>query len=271
MISLLSSGSGPLQPSKKIGYQDIKVGIPSVLLCIEMSIFSVMHLFAFPWKEYKISPDPLAMHGAGYSGGEPKYKGAMKAMVDVFNPWDMIKASARGFRWLFVGYRKRTNDISYQGQNKPNNNSGSTENPYSGTDLQPGATELRPSEDGRQARATTELGEDDRAGLLRHSATPAQVALAAPYREYTNDEFAAGDDSVLDLGAAAHHSHPVNASSAEASYPTDMSKASDYVPGSDADTGYHPGVGPGGVHPALRSGDNQEDAWDHWAGAQRPS
>ncbi|KAG9715417.1 DUF300-domain-containing protein, partial [Aureobasidium melanogenum] len=55
IISFLSSSNGPLQPTKKISYPDIKVGIPSMLLCVEMAIFAVMHLFAFPWREYDLS------------------------------------------------------------------------------------------------------------------------------------------------------------------------------------------------------------------------
>ncbi|KAL2357835.1 organic solute transporter subunit alpha/Transmembrane protein [Cryomyces antarcticus] len=48
VISFLSSSNGPLKPTSKIYYNDIKVGIPSMLLCVEMAIFAVMHLFAFP-------------------------------------------------------------------------------------------------------------------------------------------------------------------------------------------------------------------------------
>ncbi|KAK5137860.1 hypothetical protein LTR08_006629 [Meristemomyces frigidus] len=275
LISLLSSGSGPLQPSKKIGYQDIKVGIPSVLLCIEMSIFAVMHLFAFPWKMYRISPDPLTMHGAGYSGGQAKYKGGplgIKAMADAFNPWDIIKASARGFRWLFVGYRHRTDDVSYQNPHKMDATNEVTGSTYPVTS--DGATELRPSDDGRRGRGTPEFGEDDRAGLLRHSAIPAGAPSTPPDRTYTNDEFAAGDDAGLDLRAP--HSHHHGSSSAAAPNPASVNgfKSSDYGPPqtdfSGDDTGYHPGIGPGVMHPAMRDGDDGGDQWNHWAGAQRP-
>ncbi|EMC98837.1 hypothetical protein BAUCODRAFT_55598, partial [Baudoinia panamericana UAMH 10762] len=117
VISLLSSSDGPLKPTDKVSYQDIKVGIPSVMLCIEMAGFAVLHLFAFPWKEYSTKrKDPLELTGAGFSGEIPRYKGGplgIKAMGDAFNPWDIIKASGRGFRWLFVGYKKRTLDRSY--------------------------------------------------------------------------------------------------------------------------------------------------------------
>lgn len=54
--------------------------------------------------------------GSGYSGS-PHYKGGFlgsRALLESFNPWDIIKASARGFRWLFVGVGRRKEDSSYQ-------------------------------------------------------------------------------------------------------------------------------------------------------------
>jgi hypothetical protein len=96
-----------LKPSKKISYVDIKVGIPAVLLAVEMSMFAVMHIFAFSWKPYDIrhNPDPAAQYLGGRFG--------WKALFDAFNLWDIVKASARGFKWLFVGARHREQDISY--------------------------------------------------------------------------------------------------------------------------------------------------------------
>ncbi|KAF2862450.1 DUF300-domain-containing protein [Piedraia hortae CBS 480.64] len=152
-ISLLSSSHGPLQPTKKLGYQDIKVGIPSVLLCIEMAIFAIMHIFAFPYKPYIAHLDPLTVSGAGFSGATAQYQGAFRALADVANPWDMIKASARGFRWLFVGRKHRMNDSSYQlGKTDDATNPGQPPEPY-------------------QSYSNVELpryNEDDRAGLLQN-------------------------------------------------------------------------------------------------------
>lgn len=71
VISLLSSDRGPLQPTKKLAYQDIKIGIPSVMLCIEMAGFSVLHIFAYPWKTYSLehNRDPLMTTGGGGTVG----------------------------------------------------------------------------------------------------------------------------------------------------------------------------------------------------------
>jgi hypothetical protein len=112
MISFLSSsiipGGALLTPSDKIAYPDIKVGIPSMLLAIEMSIFAVLHIFAFSWKSYDIAknPDPAVQYHGGVFGS--------KAIWEAFNLWDIVKAAARGFRWLFHGSRYRERDISYE-------------------------------------------------------------------------------------------------------------------------------------------------------------
>ncbi|TKA57579.1 hypothetical protein B0A49_10122, partial [Cryomyces minteri] len=117
VISFLSSSNGPLKPTSKIYYNDIKVGIPSMLLCVEMAIFAVMHLFAFPWKEYDLSRsahfDPHTHNVSGSGPGKLQYRGFARALLDAFNPWDIVKASARGARWLVVGRKHRTNDSSY--------------------------------------------------------------------------------------------------------------------------------------------------------------
>ncbi|KAI9793678.1 MAG: hypothetical protein M1816_007573 [Peltula sp. TS41687] len=107
MISLLTS-THVLRPSSKISYADIKVGFPSLLICIEMAIFSVLHLWAFTWREYETSKV-----AAFYEGVQAGYGGVMTAFKDAFNPWDIVKSVGRGFRWLFVGRRARLSDRSY--------------------------------------------------------------------------------------------------------------------------------------------------------------
>lgn len=91
-----------------MAYPDIKVGIPSLLLAIEMTIFAIIHIFAFSWKPYDITKnaDP-SLH---YQGG----KFGWYALWDAFNLWDVVKAAARGFRWLFHGRKFREHDASYE-------------------------------------------------------------------------------------------------------------------------------------------------------------
>lgn len=119
MISLLTS-TGVIKASPRIAQPDIKIGIPALLLCIEMAIFSVFHLWAFPWTVYDIRrsaivasesapgflPDPKTAYGGGPFG--------IRALMDAFNPWDLVKAVGRGFRWFAVGRRTREQDPSYR-------------------------------------------------------------------------------------------------------------------------------------------------------------
>jgi hypothetical protein len=66
-----------------------------------MALFSILHIFAFPWKPYDISKSESA--SAFYDGGILGWR----AILDAFNPMDFVRAAARGFRWLFVGIKNR--------------------------------------------------------------------------------------------------------------------------------------------------------------------
>jgi len=137
-----------------VGYNDIHVGIPSLLLCIEMALFAILHLWAFPYRHPYANAAELAKHKAlsatnpstlnntlngddlenvsridldttpiqgtknrkptGYAKEQPPYEGGtlgIKALIDALNPWDIIKATGRGFRWLFVGVKKRNDPV----------------------------------------------------------------------------------------------------------------------------------------------------------------
>src|SRR5271168_5415199 len=112
MISILTSSTLKIvKPTSKIAYPDLKVGIPSLLLCIEMAIFAVLHLFAFPWTPYSKESDASKQQFSPSDSGhlendeiEPRQGGSMviKALADAMNPWDLVKGFARGMRWLVV-------------------------------------------------------------------------------------------------------------------------------------------------------------------------
>ena len=92
-----------------------------MLLTLEMAIFAVLHLWSFPWrKPYSLknhSFNAVTAPGSGFSG-TAHYKGGplgIYAFADACNPWDIVKASARGVRWLVKGRRYRQEDASYNG------------------------------------------------------------------------------------------------------------------------------------------------------------
>jgi len=116
LISFLTS-SGAIAASPKIQTPDIKVGIPSMLLCIEMALFAVFHLWSFSYRPYVIgSKQYQDVYGHLKESEPPKYHGGplgVKAIFDAFNPWDLIKATARSAKWLFRDRKYRTQDPSY--------------------------------------------------------------------------------------------------------------------------------------------------------------
>jgi hypothetical protein len=169
-----------LKPSAKVSYVDIKVGIPAVLLAIEMSIFAVMHIFAFSWKPYDIrhNPDPAAAYQGGPFG--------LKALFDAFNLWDIVKASARGFKWLFVGVRHREQDISYEGHRntmklssmeptRGTTTPGGPTGPFGSTPFEP-STDVRP----KPPRRTDTSDSEAKAALLAHPQDIPKINVREP-------------------------------------------------------------------------------------------
>ncbi|KAI9642371.1 hypothetical protein NHQ30_009175 [Ciborinia camelliae] len=114
---LMSSTLGIVTPTKYLAYPDLKIGIPNLLLCIEMAIFSILHLFAFPWRPYASNATPVKYpNSPGLQPIGPKQGGTfgLMAFADAMNPWDLVKAFARSMRWLFVGVKRRETDSSYK-------------------------------------------------------------------------------------------------------------------------------------------------------------
>ncbi|KAF2674403.1 DUF300-domain-containing protein [Microthyrium microscopicum] len=184
-ISFFSSGNNPIiTTGPRVSYVDVKVGIPCVLLTIEMAIFSILHIFAFPYKPYDIknSSAPSAYYYGGFLG--------FYALVDTFNPWDIIKAGARGFRWLFVGIRKRHDDVSYKMEpgmsskeinlrklhadedSYENDMSTAQHNKYNSPKLQNEPLGGPPQSLGITRRPTNDDDFNDRAALLNHTQRP---------------------------------------------------------------------------------------------------
>ena len=115
LISFLTS-TGAIKANNQIQTPDIKVGIPAMLLCIEMALFSIFHFWAFSWKPYVVgSKESEAERVPGE--GNLRYVGGhlgLKALADAFNFWDLIKAVGRSARWVFKGRKTRHLDESYQ-------------------------------------------------------------------------------------------------------------------------------------------------------------
>ena len=203
MISVLTSeDGGRLKPSAEIAYPDLKIGIPSMLICVEMSIFALLHVWAFSWKEYD-----LKRYQAGFDN-DPSIPtgyacGPGKALLQAFNPWDTVKAIGRGFRWLFVGVRHRTKDISYQQKNKFG---GKVDTGYISGPTFAGngeaATEMRVEGGGVKKKGGFEGDDDDTVGLLGRAQSNPFVAepYVSPYAEWNPDRLPAAPTPGQEFG-----------------------------------------------------------------------
>jgi hypothetical protein len=125
--SAISVGTSTLQivhANEVVAYPDLKVGIPALLLCVEMALFAILHLWAFPYAPYKVDaprafyPSPDANKDSSSVENERQAPSGgsmgMLAIFDALNLWDFIKAFGRGMRWLFCGVKRRKEDVSYR-------------------------------------------------------------------------------------------------------------------------------------------------------------
>ncbi|KAF7516380.1 hypothetical protein G7054_g14190 [Neopestalotiopsis clavispora] len=123
--SAISVGTSTLhivQANEVLAYSDLKVGIPSLLLCIEMALFAILHLWAFPYSPYVPGAKQTFYPAANLSSDQlprendrSELQGGLmgiNAFMDAINLWDIVKAFGRGVRWLFIGVKKRHDDLS---------------------------------------------------------------------------------------------------------------------------------------------------------------
>lgn len=102
VVCTLLSSANIVKPSRIISPGDIAVGFNAILVCFEMIIFSIFHLFAFPATPYIAQWETQLIYGT-----RPPRARVFRALLDVFNPFDIIKAVARGIKWCLVGHRHR--------------------------------------------------------------------------------------------------------------------------------------------------------------------
>ena len=191
---------------------------------MEMALFAVLHLYAYPWKVYDIQRSSLVVAESGpgdLPDARTAYKGGFggyRAYFDALNMWDLVKGVARGVRWVFVGRRTRELDISYKGQ-------------VDGTQLQP--SRRGPSFTGRNPASYQRLDNnlDDSPWSQNQPGKPMPVAQetgivedrrydSGPYRQAAPG-IQIRDEYGQDIGVRNEYGH-------------------DAIPGIEAvDTGYH--------------------------------
>jgi hypothetical protein len=269
IISLLTAEGGPLKATDQIAGPDLRIGIPSMLTCVEMAIFAILHLFAFPWKPYDLkNQSPLDTTIDGYSVQPKNYaSGPARALLDALNPWDIIKACGRGFRWLFYGSRHRTKDSSYQTKLEPV----ATNPSYSGPTL---AGNGEPVNAPTAAKKYEGFADSDTTGLLSDAQANPYVQQGSSSNPY---------DGAYGPSAAAHRSPPNPDRLPQAPTPGQEYGVAHHGHGDgrfqnfeEQDTSYHGGA-PGNSYYERPRYYQEENAarpsteWDMFAGATRPA
>ncbi|KOS20487.1 Transmembrane protein 184-like protein [Escovopsis weberi] len=226
IISLATSGLNLVHANDVLAYPDIKVGIPSLLLCVEMTLLAVLHIWAFPYQIYRDNAgrrafypdsDPLKPNASPIEKrwGQPSggFLG-IRALMDACNPWDFVKGFGRGMRWLFVGVKKRKQDVSYMPGNRHDDNlrmddmqgiKSADPSPHFAALQDPTLTQYHGIQGGVKAP-------DESVGLISHAQPNPLAGAASPPSAYTSTNPyrpAYADDPVYDPppygGAAASH------------------------------------------------------------------
>jgi len=89
-----------------MSYADLEIGVPAMLICLEMVPLSLFFLYAYTWRPYIIgSPHQLAAvahrdendyyhHPQSYVGGPL----GIRALIEMWNPMEILEAIRFGFR-----------------------------------------------------------------------------------------------------------------------------------------------------------------------------
>ncbi|XWX01240.1 hypothetical protein V2A60_009266 [Cordyceps javanica] len=201
-ISIGTSTLHIVHANRVVAYPDIKVGIPALLLCVEMAAFALLHLWAFPYKPYtqygatpRYYPSPDLQKGGNSAVPNELERPqggilGLAAIWDAMNIWDFIKAFGRGIRWLACGVRRRKEDISYRRQDAHDMDNldehkgsassydafrpgGTTEEQTTGANSQSAETPYGrpPARPPREGDVGIALTGEESAGLMQHAQT----------------------------------------------------------------------------------------------------
>ncbi|KAK0645237.1 Protein LAZ1-like protein 1 [Lasiodiplodia hormozganensis] len=131
ILNQLTTGDSPtMKPSSKISYQSLDIGIPNMVLCIEMAIAAIIHLWAYPWRGYRDagienpmqvlsesateltdreggSADEIDSSPKSFVAKPTSFGSALRIFADAMNFWDIMKEVAYSIHWLFVEKKRQ--------------------------------------------------------------------------------------------------------------------------------------------------------------------
>ena len=101
LFSILSS-TGAVKPSSTLSFDDFYFGIPSILICGEMVLFSLFNFYAYPIKPYTFTSGNSAIESKSPKGGAHYYGGflGIKALLAALNPMDIASGLALAVQYL---------------------------------------------------------------------------------------------------------------------------------------------------------------------------
>ena len=188
-VSLLVT-LGAIKATKTLAMADLKYGLPELLINIEMSIFSVLHLWAFSWKHYVLKNEGAEVTDF-YGNGKASYEGGrwgFGALGDAMNPLDLLKAIGRSMRWLAVGRKNRMQDSSY----RPHTETIGLEAPESGI-INNGTAYGGAGAAMSEGRAGRYAGDEEGEVLLAHAqSNPSTSHVDASAWEDDSDDYSQG-------------------------------------------------------------------------------
>jgi hypothetical protein len=116
----------PLAPTDKLSYTDMEIGIPLMLVSVELVIFAVFFHFAYSYTPYLLtsySHKPLAAGASGAPDHHPvdsaSYHGGflgVRAWAALLNPSDFVAAISFAFTMRSEADRAPMRDDSYGGR-----------------------------------------------------------------------------------------------------------------------------------------------------------
>ena len=208
--------------------------------------------------------------------------------MDAFNPWDLVKAVGRGFKWFAVGRRTREQDISYKssvpgtGLEPIRSPAPTTSNNFNSNDL---VTTRRDEtyhySSGKPVRYRP-IGEGEEEKLLSHAQVMPQ---SGPYSRSDRSELSKKEKSAIDISTMnrfsqnpdhrqAVHSPPKNSYKHHGAEDTSSREPRAPKPAlGNQDIGHHGAqLPPAASNPYQNrssSPSQLEEEWKVWSGSQR--
>ena len=120
LIFTILSSTGAVEPSSKFYYDDIYFGIPSILICGEMVLFSLFNFYAYSFKPYTVTSSGAGLESQPFKGGA-HYQGGflgVKVILAAMNPTEIASGLVLAVRYLISSPRPQAYDDELLGQGR---------------------------------------------------------------------------------------------------------------------------------------------------------